>query len=160
MSNTYFKNKGFSQSFIYDSQNKQHPTNFNQVNWDSNFNGDIGNLSLDINKNGNIQHSNLKLDKNNFYNNQFWDKILNPKTDTLSIDKRLQHDFNTRPPLLPLPLSYMNKSNYQTKNKTNKKYLTKYKSYSNLNNISKSKSKSKSKPNNISKSNSKYLTIQ
>jgi hypothetical protein len=84
MLNTYIKNKGHTQTIIH--RNKQ--TKFNDIKWDSDYDGNKANISINADMNGNQNHFNIKLDNNDLAN------MLNMPTINIPIHKRLENDFN------------------------------------------------------------------
>jgi len=89
MLNTFIKNRGMSQTVILDN-NQNQINEFNQINWDADYDGNIANISIDTDSNGNSNHYNIKLDNNDL------DNILNVDSVNIPVDKRLQNDFNER----------------------------------------------------------------
>ena len=84
MLNTYIKNKGHTQTIIH--RNKQ--TKFNDIKWDSDYDGNKANISINADMNGNMNHFNIKLDNKDLAN------MLNMPTVNIPIHKRLENDFN------------------------------------------------------------------
>ena len=84
MLNTFIKNKGHTQTIIH--RNKQ--TKFNDIKWDSDYDGNKANISINADMNGNQNHFNIKLDNKDLAN------MLNMPTINIPIHKRLENDFN------------------------------------------------------------------
>ena len=84
MLNTYIKNKGHTQTIIH--RNKQ--TKFNDIKWDSDYDGNKAKISIDADMNGNQNHFKIKLDNKDLAN------MLNMPTINIPIHKRLENDFN------------------------------------------------------------------
>ena len=103
MLNTYIKNSGLSQTVIYNTNNNQNE--FNELNWDANYDGNIANVSLTSNNNGNKKHYNISLDNQDLAN------MLNVPSVNVPIDRRLQMDFNIRnePRILQIELPHLNR---------------------------------------------------
>jgi hypothetical protein len=83
MLNTYIKNRGITKTIFHDG-NHNH---VNEIEWDTDYDGDIANISLDTNTNGKHQHYDVKLDNQDLAN------ILNIQGVNMPIHKRLQMDF-------------------------------------------------------------------
>ena len=81
MFNPYVKNRGLTQTIVNNSDNKNH---FNEMIWDSNYNGDIANISIATNTDGDTKKYNLRLD------NEDLADMLNIYSVNIPIDKRLK----------------------------------------------------------------------
>jgi hypothetical protein len=120
MLNSYIKHKGITQTLMHNNNLNQ----FNEINWDAEYDGNMANISVTSNTDGKKQNYNFSLD------NQDLASILNMPNVNIPLDKRLKMDFenpsfsqnqdmyqlelpNFHPPLLnPLEPSY--KSNKST----------------------------------------------
>ena len=83
MLNSYIKNRGITQTIIRDN-NQNH---FNQLNWDTEDDGNIANISIQSNYDGKQDQFNVSLDNNDLAN------ILNIPSVNIPLDKRLNMDF-------------------------------------------------------------------
>jgi hypothetical protein len=83
MLNTYIKNRGVTQTIVYDN-NQGH---FNQLDWDADYDGNIANLSVSSNNDGKVEQLNVSLDNEDLAN------ILNYPSVNIPIHKRLKNDF-------------------------------------------------------------------
>jgi len=83
MLSTYIKNRGTSKT-IFHNNNHNH---VKQLNWDSDYDGNVANISVDLNKDGKHQHYDLSLDNQDLAN------ILNVPSINLSLENRLKNDF-------------------------------------------------------------------
>ena len=101
MLNTYIKNRGITQTLV-NNNNKQQ---FNQINWDADYDGQIANIAVNSDIDGNKNHFDIKLDNNDLAN------MLNIPTISMPIHKRLQIDFNDsfrqQPKNLQLEMPYL-----------------------------------------------------
>ena len=93
MLNKYIEN-GLTQTIIHDNNTKKDL--IDSVKWDSEFDGNIANISISSNSNGNKKKLNLKLDK------QDLDNLLNIPSMNNPLDKRLSLN-NETPFLIELP---------------------------------------------------------
>lgn len=84
MLNTYIKNRGITQTLVNNNNQKQ----FNQINWDADYDGQVANISVTSNTDGNKNHFDVQLDNEDLAN------MLNIPSVSMPIDKRLQMDFN------------------------------------------------------------------
>ena len=84
MLNTYIKNRGTTQTLVNNNNQKQ----FNQINWDADYDGQIANISVTSDTDGNKNHFDIKLDNEDLAN------MLNIPSVSTPIDKRLQMDFD------------------------------------------------------------------
>lgn len=80
----YIKNKGIMRTTIHNN-NDDH---FNELNWQAKYDGNYADISLDANSDGKEKHYDILLD------NKDLAKILNIPRDDMSLEKRLQKDFN------------------------------------------------------------------
>lgn len=99
MLNTYIKNRGTTKTIIHNN-NHNH---VNQIKWDSDYDGDIANLSIDTNTDGRREHFDLSFDNQDLAN------MLNIQSVNMPIDKRLKMDFrepyyNPKPLYIELPI--------------------------------------------------------
>lgn len=97
MLNTYIKNRGITETIIRDN-GRNH---FNRINWDSDYDGNIANLSLNSNTDGKSEYFNVSLDNDDLAN------MLSVPTVNIPIDKRLKMDFenyNSKPEQLFIEL--------------------------------------------------------
>jgi len=99
MLNTYIKNKGLTQT-LFHNNNKNH---FNEINWDTDYDGNTANISLTSNTDGHEKHFNIKLDNDDLAT------LLNVPSVSMPIDKRLEtdftrHTFSHNPNLLQIEL--------------------------------------------------------
>lgn len=83
--NYYIKSKGSLQTFVNNNNNNNQ---FNEIDWDAGYDGDVANVILSSNNNGKQQIYNVKLDNEDLAN------LLNVPSISGPIDKRLQMDFN------------------------------------------------------------------
>ena len=83
MLNTYIKNRGLTQTIVHTNNHDQ----FNELNWDANYDGNLANISVMSNMDGNKKHYNVTLDNEDLAN------MLNVPSIGMPIDKRLQMDF-------------------------------------------------------------------
>lgn len=83
MLNTYIKNRGITETIIRDN-GRNH---FNRIDWDSDYDGHIANLSLNSNTDGKSEYFNVSLDNDDLAN------MLSVPTVNIPIDKRLKMDF-------------------------------------------------------------------
>jgi hypothetical protein len=100
MLNTYIKNQGISKTFV--RNNNRNYTN--EMNWDTDYDGDVANIRFDENQNGLHRHYEFSLDNEDLAN------ILNVESVNIPIDKRLEMDFNQPQPsckiqVIPSPMS-------------------------------------------------------
>jgi hypothetical protein len=98
MLNTYIKNRGIIKTIIHDKNNNH----INEINWDTDYDGDIANISVNSNNDGKREHLNFFLD------NQDLENILSMQSVNIPIDKRLKLDFQepyhiTDPYFIELP---------------------------------------------------------
>lgn len=85
MLNTYIKNSGMTQSFVHNN-NKN---NFSEMNWESDYDGNIANILVNSNNNGRRRQYNISLNNNDLAN------LLNVPSVSTPIDRRLRMDFQT-----------------------------------------------------------------
>jgi len=83
MLNTYIKNRGITQTLIHDKNHNQ----FNEINWDADYDGQMANISINSNTNGNKENFDITLDNNDLAN------LLNMPSINMPLDKRLTMDF-------------------------------------------------------------------
>jgi hypothetical protein len=83
MLNTYIKNRGITQTLIHDNNQNQ----FNEINWDADYDGQLANVSIHSNTNGNRENFDITLDNNDLAN------LLNIPSVNTPLDKRLTMDF-------------------------------------------------------------------
>jgi len=88
MLNTYIKNQGISKTFVRNNNRKY----TNEMNWDTDYDGDVANIRFDENQNGLQRHYEFSLDNEDLAN------ILNVESVNIPIDKRLEMDFNQPQP--------------------------------------------------------------
>ena len=84
--NYYIKSKGSLQTFVNNNNNNNNQ--FNEIDWDAGYDGDVANVILSSNNNGNQKIYNVKLDNEDLAN------LLNVPSITGPIHKRIQMDFN------------------------------------------------------------------
>jgi hypothetical protein len=84
MLNNYIKNRGVTQILVNNNKKPQ----FNQINWDADYDGQIANISVTSNMDGKKKHFDIKLDNEDLAN-----MLTIPSINT-PIDKRLQMDFH------------------------------------------------------------------
>ena len=96
MLNTYIKHKGITQTLIHNNNRNQ----FNEINWDAEYDGNMANISVTSNTDGKKQNYNVSLD------NQDLASILNMPNVNIPLDKRLKMDFEN-------PLFRQNQDMYQ-----------------------------------------------
>ena len=87
MLNSYIENRGITQTFIH---HKNFPSQFNEINWNADYNGENANISLNSNIDGISENYTLSLDNNDL------DKILSYPSNSIPIEKRLINDFSTK----------------------------------------------------------------
>jgi hypothetical protein len=85
--NYYIKSKGSLQTFVNNNNNNNN-NQFNEIDWDAGYDGDVANVILSSNNNGNQKIYNVKLDNEDLAN------LLNVPSITGPIHKRIQMDFN------------------------------------------------------------------
>jgi hypothetical protein len=86
-SNTFIKNKGTTQTYIYNKNNNKGTAS--EIDWD--YDGKQANISVNLQSNtGDEQHYDIKLDNNDLA------QILSMPSVNTPIDKRLLHDFKPR----------------------------------------------------------------
>jgi len=107
-SNTFIKNKGITQTYIYNKNNKKGIAS--EIDWD--YDGKRANISVDLQSNtGDEAHYDIKLDNNDLA------QILSIPSVNTPIDKRLLNDFKptrkyrTLPPDLNMTMESMNMPN-------------------------------------------------
>lgn len=83
MLNTYIKNRGLSQTII----NNNNRSNFNELLWDADYDGNMANINVSSNNNGHKKRYNINLDNHDLAN------MLNIPSVNMPIHKRLQMDF-------------------------------------------------------------------
>ena len=83
MLNTYIKNRGLTQTIVHTNNHDQ----FNELNWDADYDGNLANISVMSNMDGNKKRYNVTLDNEDLAN------MLNVPSIGMPIDKRLQMDF-------------------------------------------------------------------
>jgi hypothetical protein len=83
MSNTFMKNQGITKTIIHDNNKKY----YNIIDWDSNYDGKLANISLKIDENGKKSNMNFELD------NLKIAELLNVPSVNTAIDERLCNDF-------------------------------------------------------------------
>ena len=83
MLNTYIKNRGLSQTIM----NNNNHSNFNELLWDADYDGNNANINVSSNNNGNKKRYNINLDNDDLAN------MLNIPSVNMPIHKRLQLDF-------------------------------------------------------------------
>jgi hypothetical protein len=83
MLNTYIKNRGTTQTIVYDNNNHH----IDEINWDADYDGNIANLSLMTNTDGKREGFNITLD------NKDLAEILNYPSVNIPIHKRLEFDY-------------------------------------------------------------------
>ena len=88
MLNTYIKNRGTTQMLVRNNNTN----NFNEINWDADYDGDVAHISLDSTINGHKNRYNIELD------NEDLSHLLNVPSVNMPIDKRLKHDLETIEP--------------------------------------------------------------
>lgn len=91
MLNTYIKNRGLTQTII----RKNNKNQFNEINWNADYNGNMANISLVSNTNGEKQYYDIRLDNNDLAS------MLNIPSVNLPIDKRLKMDLDITPLMIP-----------------------------------------------------------
>ena len=84
MPNTYIKNRGVTQTIVNNNNHKQ----FNQINWDTNYDGQNANISVTTDTDGEKNHFDITLDNEDLAN------MLNIPSVSMPLDKRIQMDFN------------------------------------------------------------------
>ena len=86
-SNTFIKNKGITQTYIYNKNNNKGTAS--EIDWD--YDGKQANISVNLQSNaGDEQHYDIQLDNNDLA------KILSMPSINTPIDKRLLNDFKPR----------------------------------------------------------------
>ena len=89
MIQTYIKNSGITKTILHD--NNKNKTN--EIKWDTDYDGNIANISLDLKNNGSHKNYTFSLDNNDLAN------ILNTHSVNIPLDKRLKNDFK-KPPII------------------------------------------------------------
>ena len=110
MLNTYIKNRGTTQTLVNNNNQKQ----FNQINWDADYDGQIANISVTSDTDGNKNHFDIKLDNEDLAN------MLNIPSVSTPIDKRLQMDFDDsfrrQPQILQIEMPHLKSPHLKTPN--------------------------------------------
>ena len=110
MLNTYIKNRGITQTLVNNNNQKQ----FNQINWDADYDGQIANISVTSDTDGNKNHFDIKLDNEDLAN------MLNIPSVSTPIDKRLQMDFDDsfrrEPQILQIEMPHLKSPHLKTPN--------------------------------------------
>ena len=110
MLNTYIKNRGTTQTLVNNNNQKQ----FNQINWDADYDGQIANISVTSDTDGNKNHFDIKLDNEDLAN------MLNIPSVSTPIDKRLQMDFDDsfrrQPQILQIEMPHLKTPHLKTPN--------------------------------------------
>jgi hypothetical protein len=83
MLNTYIKNRGTTQSLIRRNNHNE----FNEINWDADYDGELANLSLTTNTGGIEKHFDVTLDNQDLAN------MLSTPSINMPIHQRLKMDF-------------------------------------------------------------------
>ena len=83
MLDTYIKNRGMTKTIIH----KNNRNIVNKTNWDVDYDGDVGNVSLDLYRNGKNNHLDFKFTNNDLAN------LLTIPSVNQPIHKRLKMDF-------------------------------------------------------------------
>ena len=83
MLDTYIKNRGMTKTIVH----KNNRNTVNKTNWDIDYDGDVGNVSLDLSKNGRNKHLDFKFTNNDLAN------LLTIPSVNQPIHKRLKMDF-------------------------------------------------------------------
>ena len=86
MLNNYIKNIGTTRTFVFNKNN----SNFNEINWNSLYDGNNANIEINTNVNGNKEHYNIYLDNNDL------EKILTVPSIDRPIHERIYNDFNDK----------------------------------------------------------------
>lgn len=99
MLNTYIKKQGITQTIVHDNKHHNH---FNQINWDTDYDGNTANISVKTNTDGKRDRFDISLD------NEDLAHILNIPSVNTPIHKRLKIDFQkpsykVEPYILELP---------------------------------------------------------
>jgi hypothetical protein len=84
MLNNYIKNRGVTQILVNNNNQPQ----FNQINWDADYDGQVANISVTSDIDGNKKHFDIKLDNEDLAN------MLTIPSINMPIDKRLKMDFD------------------------------------------------------------------
>lgn len=84
MLNNYIKNRGVTQILVNNNNQPQ----FNQINWDADYDGQIANISVTSAIDGSKKHFDIKLDNEDLAN------MLNIPSISMPIHKRLKMDFD------------------------------------------------------------------
>jgi hypothetical protein len=111
---TYIKSQGMSQTIIQ----KPGVKNVNQINWDADYNGKMGNLNLDVNTNGKKDNFTLQLSKGDLENLLNIPSIEKPLEDRLENDFLVTDDF--APTLQYKPQPYLFRPSVYPKSKIHK----------------------------------------
>jgi hypothetical protein len=97
MLNTYIKNRGTTQTIIHNN-NQNH---FNEINWDSDYDGNVANISVNSINDGKRNQLNFTFDNEDLAN------LFNVPSINVPIHKRLQMDFqdniNQSPLMIEIP---------------------------------------------------------
>jgi hypothetical protein len=95
-SNTFIKNKGVTQTYIYNKNNNKAAAS--EIDWD--YDGHQANISVNLQSNtGDKQHYDIQLDNNDLA------QILSMPSVNTPIDKRLLSDFKPRRKYINSPMN-------------------------------------------------------
>jgi hypothetical protein len=105
MIKTYIKNSGITKTVL--QNNDENKTN--EIKWDTDYDGNLANISLSLNKNGSHKDYNFSLDNEDLAN------MLNINSVNLPLHKRLKKDFKKQPVIYQIEFdniepSYLNPS--------------------------------------------------
>jgi hypothetical protein len=112
MIETYIKNKGMSRSFFQDNNERK----TNALNWDTDYDGNVANISLHLNNNGTHKNYSFSLDNDDLAN------MLNIDSVNLPLDQRLKRDFKKTPKMYQIELETPD-INYLPSPTTNEEFI-------------------------------------
>jgi hypothetical protein len=125
MIETYIKNKGITKSFSQNNNEKK----TNELSWDTDYDGNVSNISLHLNNNGKHKNYNFSLNNDDLAN------MLNIDSINVPLEQRLKRDFKKKPKMqqIELDANYMHdlnadldtikKTNYLSSPKINEEFI-------------------------------------
>ena len=121
MLNTYIKNRGITQSIVYNNNRGR----INETNWNADYDGNVANIDINTNTNGRHNHFGFQL------NNDDLENLLNRQSIDIPIDKRLEIDFIQPNQLINNSLRSNNHFSRLNRNYSRNNYSRKHKARSN-----------------------------
>jgi hypothetical protein len=102
MFETYITNRGITKTVLQNNNEKK----TNELKWDTDYDGNVANVSLNLNKNGSHKDYHFSLNNDDLAN------ILNIDSVNLPLDKRLKKDFKNQPQVFQIELDNIDKLPY------------------------------------------------